>query len=1267
MRILITRATCILSLIILNVAVVSSQSLENNRSTDPPVPVYKTLKNLYLNTAIVANNQPQIVIVSPNIYSTESSQIQATIKNLTGINVSIVNDQDADGLWPLRGNVILLGNRSTNELISDLYDRGYTFLDLKYPGKGGYVVRSLHNPLGNGKNVLFVGGSDDEGVKASTVEFIKLLKGAHVESGIMTVGYLSKIKLGDDYSLPDDIEDAKIWDASEEYRSSGYFGWNIISKNMALYYMTGKERYLEEFLRLSFPDSAAIREIAEKDGERIEDKKHPLSGPYHYNASMMIEMWDLIEESPLLTDEERLKITNAFARQLEHRMTEYGSIYWITKPPRYVFDRHYDWAAFSLYALGRYFEKDYPDTVWKHCLNVTDLYFSRLKNSYWAAGDDDVLPWFGSYFDPALDYLLYSGKRDQDILDNLRRALNTEQVLSTGKSKDWALTATSLSMLNKAAYILKDGRWLYYRKHINLNTNTFRLGQSFWPDSSTLKPVSPVDLAGVWDIQWMPDGMWKSRSTGFPKSQSFRWGSYRSELGPGGDYVLLKGYNGAGRDPYHTFDILELRLNGSTLMKGFHNQILTSADGMVEPKVAMDAALLYNEVVGQVTAAAGYVPNLAFVKWTRSLALRKGHYVLIADQLNFRTNSDNILVKTTWEMPGASWDPEKNLVKIQPRETSQVAYELRSSEAMEVMSGKVTTMSWRGSVQKGQNHVFFHLLGQSTPGSNKGLACQKLSDNAAALALPEAAIAVAGTYKNIEGDLVLLSEKTLYGHALRAARLSRPLLLASSPIEVDWDFKSGKLEIVNQHQVTVSLALTSSELVVNGKLVTGKLSNGLYTFNLLAGDHKITHALPSAELLRICDTQLPALLAQTDQSQKQQKVQITKQSGTAVLTFTPVMKAKIGGKPIPGIVIPSVKGDILGIATGNTVTIINQEGKEVRKLTTPGEIRVLRWWKEPKLLLVGCADEKVIAFDDLGRKKWEFTSLMDSAVFEAGKQYWFKSRYPGIYGLYSGYFDNGKSRAFVGSACTLEILDENGQLVKRMPVFWGNLRQFLIVDAPDGSKNLLAGRWQNGFDYLSIINSKKLNVTGQGYFKVPPGYTFVNGWTAMNRFDNFLVDLYGNGKREVVSAINGAWNRVTIYSEDGKPLYNAQFGPGSPEPRSTMRMMDVGNITGDEKLEIVVGVASGLVVVLDGQAKKLWAKALSSPPTVVKIIKGKGASWLCVGSEDGTISALSGSGDIIKQGKVNGRPEDLQVMQTPKGAMAVITTDKGEVNGFRIN
>ena len=74
-----------------------------------------------------------------------------------------------------------------------------------------------------------------------------------------------------------------------------------------------------------------MKDIEEIDGERIENKHDPLAGFYHYNAHMAILFWDLIEESPVFTDEERLKVTNAFARQLNHRKDE--GVYRLTQPP----------------------------------------------------------------------------------------------------------------------------------------------------------------------------------------------------------------------------------------------------------------------------------------------------------------------------------------------------------------------------------------------------------------------------------------------------------------------------------------------------------------------------------------------------------------------------------------------------------------------------------------------------------------------------------------------------------------------------------------------------------------------------------------------------------------------------------------------------------------------------------------------------------------------------------------------------------------------
>jgi hypothetical protein len=1367
---------------------------------EPVVPQYDRLKDLHLTTWLVKEGQPHIAIVAPPPYERPGRAIQAAIAKATGVTVPLVHEAPV----PLAGNLVLLGNRSTNAAIGKLYDRGYTFLDLKYPGPGGHVVRTLHSPFGDGRNVIFVGGSDDAGVAAGAAVLIGTLKagGTPAPRGNLSVGYLADIKLSAQYQTSDDVKKMEIWEASKMYGSSGYFGWNMISKHMANYYMTGDTKSLQEFLRLSFPDAAAIKEIEAYDGERIENKNDPLAGPYHYAAHMMILLWDLIEESPDLTDEQRLKITNAFARQLPHRVVE--GVYRATGPAGSVGNRHGDWAAFALYALGRYFDKDYSSPVWQRCLDAGDQYFAALKRTYWMAGYNDHLFWFTSYYDPMLDYLLFTGQRDPDMMANLRRCLESQEILSTGLENDWGLTASALNMLNKAAYVTGDGRWLWYRERITMDQDLFRLGQSFWP-GPTEQATPPTDLVNRWTIHWMPQDMWKARRTGIPQNQSFRWGNFRSGLGPASDYVLIDGYNGAGRNPYHTYDLLELRLNGTTMLKGYHNQVLSSADGMVEPEVAMDGALLHQDVLGGTAVCVAEVPKLAFANWRRSLAQRMGRYAVIVDDLAFRTDSENVKLETTWEMPGASWQPRLQALrtkeyprglpagwlsfpalqapltcgpgtaeellsklssidivllkapapgawvqmafelkqpvagqvfvdllnytdrgtvklyldgkavtdeidhyapavatqrvplgrrelaagphalklevmgkrpesarhyagliglKIQPEgaptAATPVACELHPADVLEVKPGGITEMVWRGPAKNGQHRMFFTLLAENATGREEGVACLRVADNAAAIAAPEAGVASVGKYAGNDGELVMLTEQHLFGHNVTAAGMELPVLKSDVPVDVDWDFETGQLWVRHAGPVKLGLALQSPPL-------TGPPHepgpDGLTVYQLSgSADFVMKPATPSTAVWKPLTAQLPALV---EQGRKLRSEQLAARAAPAPITaaeLKPTMTANLGGKPGEGIVIPGPQGERLAVPVGKAVVLMDASGQIVRRLEVAGEVRALNWWAAPRLLLVGCADELVVAFDEQGNRQWEFTSVMDQEVYNQGKQYWFKSAHPGIHGLYSGAFDDGQQRAFVGSACTLEILDPQGQLVKRLPVFWGPGRKFLLVDAPDGSKNLLIARWHNDGVNMAIVNSRTMTRTGSGYDAVPAGHTYVAGWDCMNREDNFLVDLDGDGKREVVSAINGTWNRITIYSEAGTPLYNAQFGPGVPTARANLRMMDVGDLNGDGRQEIVVGIAAGLVVALDHQAKRLWSRQLPSPPLVVRAV----GTAVVAGCEDGTVVMLNGRGEIIRLGRVSGKPVDLRVLQTAQGSVAVMSTEQGMVASFRL-
>ncbi|MHC4486979.1 MAG: hypothetical protein ACYS4T_17515 [Planctomycetota bacterium] len=251
-------------LLLRNVMLMSGVSPPPPPPPAPVPPIYSKLKDLHITTELVSHGKPNITIIVPasGIYEKQAIRIQKRITELTGIQVPVRSDDSPVGIVPICGHLIVLGNRSTNSTIGELYNRYYTLLDLRYPGPGGHVVRTLHNPFGDGNNVIFVGGSDIVGVDAATNTLIAKLNKISVSEDTLSIGWLTEIKLGKRIRVPVDLHEFETWEASKGYGSVGYFGWNSISKQMAMYYMTGNASHAREFIRLAFPDEQARQEIA---------------------------------------------------------------------------------------------------------------------------------------------------------------------------------------------------------------------------------------------------------------------------------------------------------------------------------------------------------------------------------------------------------------------------------------------------------------------------------------------------------------------------------------------------------------------------------------------------------------------------------------------------------------------------------------------------------------------------------------------------------------------------------------------------------------------------------------------------------------------------------------------------------------------------------------------------------------------------------------------------------------------------------------------
>ncbi|MEW5979760.1 MAG: VCBS repeat-containing protein [Acidobacteriota bacterium] len=1268
----------------------------------PPVPpVYSHLKDLHLTTALVTSGEPRVTIIVPasGVYEQLATDIQRTIREITGITVPVAYDDSPEGEVPIQGNVIALGNRSTNSTIGRLYDLYYCILDQKYPGAGGYNVRTLHSPFGDGRNVVLIGASDTSGVEAATELFLSILRKSGGKAGELRVGHLMEIRLAKGTR----IEQVQQWDVSKhKVAGQGLYGWNKVSEDMAMYYMTGDQRYAREMLLDAFPDEQRRQELHKKDLH--EYLENPLAETWEYRAHLMNLFWDLIEESPVFSDNERLEVTNAIARQLLRRKNEV--VYWLTPQRREIGkeeawqDMHSSYSALCLYTLGRYFQKDYPDVVWEQCLRAASLYYTSVHEDTQFARGADNLQWYNTEIEPVLTYMILTGWRDPLRSGAIQKLLNAQEALISGLSDDWALEWASPAYLNKAAYLTQDGRWGIYRDRIGLNMQVFRVGQSFWPEEH-LKPHPPTDLVGKWNIYQMPDRHRRERKTGFAAAEAFYFGSFRSATDATGDFILIDGYNGEGRNPYHALAISELRMDGHTVLRGYRNQVLVSKDGLMEPRLAMDGALKYSDVVGDVAAVVAEVPQMSWAAWRRTLAQRVGRYAIVIDDVTFRASSDNMAVETLWETTGDTWRSEEDYLENAVDGHGSVgsnAFQVHMSDLLEYRRDPISRLGWHGpaagdplefrrdpvsrlgwygSAATGDRQVRFSLIARRVEGG-RPLACLRVGRNAAALALPGPALAVAGVYDVMVGETVLLAEDHLFGHRLTSAGLVEPMVTASRPVDLMWDFTSGSLAVVTTDATEITLRVDRRrELVFEEEpLLLHPTESGAVRFVLPMGRHRIGGALPT----RGSAAQLSNRLLRKLEQGKAERARLKAAGGSgeraepAVPTLRTVFTSAVGSQVADLKVTPSDNGLVVHAAAGKAVHRVLPDGTELAPLLADGDIRVLAWWPERRLVLTGSTDDRVIAFDDAGHRKWVFVSEKDPRSYGPGDEspftwltYW--PKLTGIHGLHTGTFLNGQSQAFVGSTNTLDIIDEYGKLVKRLPALRGMVHQFALVNGKDGRNTLLLARQPSDWDTLTVIDNLSLRPEPEGFHDLPPGHRVLWAWMQNRPVYLNTTDIDGDGNLEVVAAIDGVYNRISVWDMNGAPLSSVTFPPGEGPLYRNLPGVEVSDLDGDGRSEIVVATAGRMLVALNHHCALLWSQPLPATPSVLRVVPALSdvPAAIVVGDENGSVVVFDSRGRLVRQAVVKGRPTHTALVPMGEAAsVLVIGTDSGQLAAFSL-
>jgi len=152
-------------------------------------------KKLYPETTLVQAGEPKAIIVTPAGagWAAVAQELAAAVKQATGADLPVRPAGEVTDEQLQAQSAVLLGSIANNRSLLHAYSHHLCFADGGYPGDGGYELRTVHDPWGNGSNLICLGASDADGAKAA----LEALKGHIAQGETLVLPSLLEVKLSE--------------------------------------------------------------------------------------------------------------------------------------------------------------------------------------------------------------------------------------------------------------------------------------------------------------------------------------------------------------------------------------------------------------------------------------------------------------------------------------------------------------------------------------------------------------------------------------------------------------------------------------------------------------------------------------------------------------------------------------------------------------------------------------------------------------------------------------------------------------------------------------------------------------------------------------------------------------------------------------------------------------------------------------------------------------------------------------------------------------
>lgn len=648
----------------------------------PCPPPELTSARFHPSTALVSDGRASCVVVTSGS-DPEAAAVAGSLADgmgaKYGVKFPLVSDITVcrERLGPVgkehqQTHLIVVGNLHSNRVVFPLYVQFLCGADTHYPGGDGYELRTVGNPWGTGKNVVIVGASTLAGLRAATDAFLLHLPKLG-ERGA-TLPHLIAVRPGKE--LKPEFEDIRSRLERRKRPIAGkHYGQECFYRPAFRYYWTGDQRWAE-----------LARDYIRHFNLELKDK-YRVS---HYNMETIFRAWDMVEESPVFTDEDRRVTARNFA------LTMLNDASYAPGPRTHVGSTHCTLPTMAHWVACRYLRRTYPDSdaLQAACLErermITSFFRGTANTSYRDDTDSGGTSSIAAY----MRWAAASGHRE--FFDNGHARVGAQFALSLndplgydagigtyGAARIGAIYHgySSLYMLQLASFVYQDSTlpWLA-RRVANRRLDVY--GQAQFPFSTCAFSVpkecaeqKPTYLHGlaIVPVSSRRYEEMSSRKKMPPRGETLDKLTFRSGFEPSAQYLILQGNESKSRDAntitrYTDKGHVWLTHNTSQVGHYYRNGLFIT-DGQNDEMDEMSVRLGAVGRFGAYAVCTSTLRGFCGVDWQRTIFSQAGDWLVVMDRAVVK-RPGRYSAQMIWRMPvRGAWQEGRFLTATQGDKT----------------------------------------------------------------------------------------------------------------------------------------------------------------------------------------------------------------------------------------------------------------------------------------------------------------------------------------------------------------------------------------------------------------------------------------------------------------------------------------------------------------------------------------------------------------------------------------------------------------------